>query len=77
MENWQELKPHCVNLPIGMVSEIKTKYHTSASRFIRNAVMSALNGSNSYEEGYKAGLSEAASLTQALESKIKAKANGK
>jgi hypothetical protein len=77
MENQQHLKPHCVNLPIGIVSEIKNKYHTSASSFIRNAVISAMNGENSYEEGYRDGLKEAAFLTQTLESKIKAKANGK
>lgn len=77
MENEQHLKPHCVNLPIGITSEIKSKYHTSASRFIRNAVIGAMRGENSYEEGYKDGLREAASLAQALESKIKAKANGK
>lgn len=77
MENEQHLKPHCVNLPIGITSEIKSKYHTSASRFIRNAVISAMSGENSYEKGYKDGLQEAATLTQALESKIKAKVNGK
>ena len=62
MENEQHLKPHCVNLPIGITSEIKSKYHTSASRFIRNAVIGAMRGENSYEEGYKDGLREAASL---------------
>lgn len=77
MENKQQLKPHCVNLPVGIFDEIKNKYKVSASRFIRNAVIGAMRGSNSYEEGYKDGLSEAASLAQDLGIKIKDKANGK
>lgn len=77
MENEQHLKPHCINLPIGMTSEIRSKYHTSVSRFIRNAVISAMRGGSSYEEGYRDGLREAASLAKTLEYEIKAKANGK
>jgi hypothetical protein len=59
MEIKQHLKPHCVNLPIGMVSEIKSKHSVNASKFIRNAICNAMSGNNAYEDGYKAGLSAA------------------
>jgi hypothetical protein len=61
MEN-EQLKPHCVNLPIGIVSQIRNKHRTSASQFIRSAIANALSGNNAYEDGYKAGLSTASEI---------------
>jgi hypothetical protein len=63
----QQLKPHCVILPVGMIADIREQ-HSSASQFIRRAVTNAIQGDNAWNDGYKTGLSEAATFV--LENKM-------
>ena len=63
----QQLKPYCVMLPVGMMADIREQ-HLNVSKFIRRAVTNAVQGDNAWNDGYKTGLSEAATFV--LENKM-------